>query len=147
MKSIDGFGFGWTDNHIRQCIKCGEKLPLNYQEPSNVKCTKCNWYPYDERYIYVDYVGGGCLMTTSEVISKVGMFDIAFDPIYEEDTDLCLRMKEAGYKIIHINDSGFHHAVSAFTGGYQHRKFWEIHQKNKKYWLSKWSKKIDANIV
>ncbi len=147
MTQIDGFGFGWSDNHIRKCAKCGAALQINLQEPSNVKCNSCGWYPYDELYINCDYVGGGCLMTTKEVIDKVGMFDIKFDPLYEEDTDLCLRMKELGYKIIHINKSGFHHAVSAFTSGYKRGRFWEIHQKNKAYWMTKWEDKLRKGVV
>ncbi len=144
---VDGFGRYWTDNHIKKCLKCGEKLPTNLEKPSYVECPKCKWNPYNELYIPCDYVGGGCMMLSKEIIKKVGMFDTNYDPLYEEDVDLCCRIRESGYKVIHVEKSGFNHAVSAFTSGYKRGEFWARHQKNKAYFIKKWGQKIDANIV
>jgi hypothetical protein len=41
-------------------------------------------------------LSGACILTTKEVLSTVGGFDDSF-PLYFEDTDWCLRVKEAGY--------------------------------------------------
>lgn len=146
MVKIEGFGKYWTDNHIKICQKCGAKLPLNLEKPSYVTC-KCGWNPYNELYIPCDYVGGGCMMLSKEIIRKIGMFDTKYDPLYEEDVDICCRIREAGYKVIHVEKSGFNHVVSAFTSGYKRGEFWERHKKNKAYFINKWSKKIDVNIV
>ncbi len=147
MVKVDGFGKYWTDPNIRECPKCKTKLPLNLQEPSNVDCPNCKINMYSIEYVPCNYVGGGCLMTSKEAISKVGMFDERFSPIYEEDVSFCCSLRENGYKVIHINKSGFNHAVSAFTGGYNRMNFWKKHQENKAKFINLWKDKIDANIV
>jgi len=46
----------------------------------------------------VDAVSGAFLMTTRQVLDRVGSFDERF-PLYFEDSDLCMRMKKAGLAI------------------------------------------------
>ena len=87
------------------------------------------------------------MMISKEILNNVGGFDVKYDPLYEEDVAICLRIKEFGHQVIHIEKSGFNHVVSAFTSGYKFPEFWEKHKKNKAYFIEKWSKKIDANIV
>ena len=158
MIQADGFGKYWTDGHVRKCIKCGQDIfnfgmvfngamNLDGTLPTFTKCPNCGWDSEKELYVPCDYVGGGCLMLSKEVINKVGMFDTNYDPLYEEDVDLCCRIRESSYKVIHINNSGFNHAVSAFTSGYKRGEFWERHQKNKAYFVSRWKEKIDAGKV
>ncbi len=146
MVQVDGFGIGWVDNHIRECQKCKAKLPLNMNEASNVKCPNCGWHPYDEKYCFCHYVGGGCMMISRKVIEEVGLFDTAYDPLYHEDVDYCIRVLQKGYKVIHINKSGFNHAVSAFSSGYKRQEFWKIHVRNQKYFMEKWKKELENDL-
>lgn len=103
----------------------------------------------DKLYVECDYIGGGCLMIKSDCIKDIGLLDTKFDPLYEEDVDWCLRAKEKGWKVVHINKSGFNHAVSKISHSSPERelKMFEIHSKNKIYFIEKWAKKIDAGIV
>jgi hypothetical protein len=48
----------------------------------------------------VDWLMGSALFTRSEGLQKVGIFDERFF-MYFEDTDLCWRFWEAGYKVIY----------------------------------------------
>lgn len=46
-----------------------------------------------------DYVPACCLMTKSEVIEKVGVFDVEFF-LYWDDIDWCVRVKDAGWRVV-----------------------------------------------
>ncbi len=46
----------------------------------------------------VDYVQGSCLMMRTSVVRGIGYLDESFF-MYFEETDLCFRMKQAGWKI------------------------------------------------
>lgn len=48
----------------------------------------------------VDYVSGCFLCVSREDFSSLGGFDIAFSPGYYEEVDLCLRLREAGFRIL-----------------------------------------------
>jgi len=45
-------------------------------------------------------VTGACLLTTRDIFNEVGGFDNLFD-VYYGDSDLCLKIQKAGYKIIY----------------------------------------------
>lgn len=62
----------------------------------------------------VSFVSGCCMLIKSEVFSKVGLFDENYF-LYTEDTDLCLRTLNAGYKIIVSPKSKIFHKVGSST--------------------------------
>jgi len=65
--------------------------------------------------VSVDYVSGAAFFIKREVIDKVGMLDSETFFAYFEETDLCLRIKKAGWqvrfmpsvKIIHLEGKSF----------------------------------------
>jgi GT2 family glycosyltransferase len=67
---------------------------------------------------YVDHAGGGNFSAKKSVLEKVGGLDEHFTKgaaLYEE-TDLCLRVKKAGYNIFFNYDAHIYH-LAAPTGG------------------------------
>lgn len=52
----------------------------------------------------VDWIQGSCLLIPKDVIDQVGAFDDRFF-MYFEDTDLCRRISQAGYKIVYYPES------------------------------------------
>lgn len=75
-------------------------------------------YPED-----VDYVSGACLMTRREVLEKVGYLDEDFFA-YFEDTDWCLRVKQAGLKVVFCPYGRIiHHVSTSFKATGQKESF------------------------
>jgi GT2 family glycosyltransferase/glycosyltransferase involved in cell wall biosynthesis len=49
----------------------------------------------------VQIVVGACMYLKREALEKVGLFDEQFSPAYFEDSDMCLKMTQAGYKVFY----------------------------------------------
>lgn len=58
----------------------------------------------------VDYVTGAALAFRRDVLERVGPLDEGFWPGYFEDTDFCLRVRQAGYEIWYVPDAVVLHA-------------------------------------
>jgi len=69
-----------------------------------------------QKVIDEDYQTGCALLLRREVIEKVGMFDPGYFA-YWEDTDLCLRARRQGYRVVCVQHAKIWHKVSATTGG------------------------------
>jgi ADP-heptose:LPS heptosyltransferase/GT2 family glycosyltransferase len=51
----------------------------------------------------LDYIEGSCLMIPVAIARHHGLFDPAYKLIYFEDSDLSLRLREIGYKIVAVD--------------------------------------------
>jgi hypothetical protein len=84
-----------------------------------------------------DYVFGAALMIKSSLFKELGRFDEEYAPAYYEDTDLCFKVRQRGYRtvvqpaseIIHFEGAS---AGTSVTGGdmkrfqaINHRKFFD----------------------
>jgi GT2 family glycosyltransferase len=49
----------------------------------------------------VDFCSGAFLLVRGAALRALGGFDEAFAPAYYEDTDLCVRLRQAGYRIVY----------------------------------------------
>lgn len=60
--------------------------------------------PLKPEYCYrreVDYCSAACLLVRADLFRDVNGFDERYLPAYYEDTDLCLSIRERGYKVIY----------------------------------------------
>lgn len=64
------------------------------------------------KVVSCDYVPACCLITTNEILNKVGSFNTKHF-IYWDDMDWCTRVKRAGYEIHAINNSRVFHKMGA----------------------------------
>ncbi len=55
-----------------------------------------------------DWVSGGCLFSRTALVKTIGGFDENIF-MYAEDVDLCLRIKELGYKVLYVPDQSIVH--------------------------------------
>ncbi|MBK8504016.1 MAG: glycosyltransferase [Saprospiraceae bacterium] len=85
----------------------------------------------------VDYCSGVFLLTPRKLFDELGGFDEAYVPAYYEETDYCMRLWQAEYrvvyepmaKIIHFEFASSANSEAAFTLQRSHRKiFFEKHK-------------------
>jgi GT2 family glycosyltransferase len=57
------------------------------------------WAPEHQFRRDVDYCSGAFLMVPRALFEKLGRFDLRFAPAYYEETDLCMRIREAGFRV------------------------------------------------
>jgi GT2 family glycosyltransferase len=60
-------------------------------------------------YKEVDWVQGSFLTMRKTALDEVGMFDERYSPLYSEETDLCYRIKKAGWRIYHVTTASIIH--------------------------------------
>lgn len=64
----------------------------------------------------VEFVTGALLAVRRPIIEALGAFDEGFFPAYYEDTDLCLRARKAGYRVMYEPRAVAVHYESVTTG-------------------------------
>lgn len=63
----------------------------------------------------VDWVAGASVLMRGTMLAQVGLFDERFF-LYFEETDLCLRAKRQGWRVIYVPSSSVIHIGSVSTG-------------------------------
>jgi len=94
------------------------------------------WLPEDE-VAEVPAVSGSCMLIRHEVIEQLGLFDEQFYA-FQEDSDLCFRARQAGWKVYYLPTSTVVHfggeggsAVRPYFGVYQwHRSYYLYYKKH-----------------
>lgn len=67
----------------------------------------------------VEWATGAFLMVSRSLFEQVGGFDLRYAPSYFEDVDLCLKIRELGYRVVLDPRVSFFHKVGS-TGGSPH---------------------------
>jgi GT2 family glycosyltransferase len=89
-----------------------------------------------ERIRPVDKIDGACMLIRKTVLEDVGLLDTVFFAYWEE-TDLCLRAKRKGYKLLYVPTAQIWHKVSAsYVGSLTLRKEYYL-TKNRFVFLGK----------
>lgn len=84
--------------------------------------------------IEVDYVAGCALLAKKELFEKIGYLNTDYFA-YWDDTELCIRVKEAGYKVLCIPKAKIWHkglSTTKKTSG-----FYEYHMARNMFWFMK----------
>lgn len=85
-------------------------MQQRFRNSGAVKCD-CPALPAYE----VPFVPGTCLLIRTDIFTRLGGFDQGFFA-YFEDWDLGLRMREIGYRCLHVSEAEVRHAGSITTG-------------------------------
>ncbi len=70
----------------------------------------------------VDYLWGGALLARKRVLQEVGLFDEEYIGYWFEDTDLSVRVRKAGYKVLFCPDAKVWHKPHATAEQFSFRK-------------------------
>ncbi len=83
-------------------------------------------------------VSGAAMLIKKELINKIGMLDEGFTPAYFEETDLCARANDIGYKVIFAPSSLIYHWE--FTKGFRPWEYYVMNKNRIRYMLLNFSK-------
>jgi len=81
----------------------------------------------------VDWVMGAALLLRREALDAVGLFDEGFF-IYSEETDLCRRLRRAGWRTRYFPQVTVVHHESQFSSGIPERRVNEMWRSRHRYW-------------
>ena len=86
-----------------------------------------------ERPRAVDWVMGAALVLRRAALDEVGLFDEEFF-LYSEETDLCLRLRRAGWAVQYFPAVTVVHHESQFSAGIPERRINEMWRSRHRYW-------------
>lgn len=107
----------------------GRNSPIARIFPNN-SITRANILTFDSdgrTPMEVDWVSGACMVIRRDVMQAVGAFDERFF-LYWEDTDLCRRIRDAGWKVVYLPEAEVIHSVGKSSST---RPFFSIFQFHK----------------
>jgi GT2 family glycosyltransferase len=101
-----------------------------------------------EKVEEADEISGFCFMTKASVFDEVGGIDVNYTPAGFEEIDYSFKVRKAGYKCVVIPNLDIqtepNHGISARNTDIKYFNNTintkNLHEKNKKYFLSKWYK-------
>ena len=129
--TIDGAGSEWhwndtTFHHIGRHSYNGKTIQAPFH-PQN--CPQKLLKKVSER----EMVTGCCFTMKKSFFDEIGGFDPNYRIGYWEDSDLCMRVREKGYKILYTPNSVINHKLSqSGSGGHKYQSH------NKKFFENKW---------
>ncbi len=92
----------------------------------------------------VDYISGACLVIRKPVWEKVNGFDEHFAPAYYEDTDLAMRVHQAGFKVFYQPLSMVTHHEGISNGCNEHSGIKKYQTINQQKFYQKWSHELQV---
>ncbi|MDR3596482.1 glycosyltransferase [Clostridium sp.] len=144
---------GWLYN-LKKCLYSDDKIGAVGSVTSNCSNYQAISVPYSNIEDMIEFASSNnisasekweqkarliafCMLIKRNVINKIGTFDERFTPGNFEDDDLCMRIIEAGYKLMACNDSFIHHFGStSFKKDYT--KFNNVLKTNAQKFEEKW---------
>lgn len=85
-----------------------------------------------------------CLAMRQDVHERIGPLDERFQIGMFEDDDYAMRAREAGYRVVCVEDTFVHHFGQASLGGASHG-FGKLFRQNQQRWEKKWGRTWEAH--
>ncbi len=118
-----------------------QKISPGYEDLSELQNYSCAFAIKNAgRWINCHRLNAFCFIIKREVVEQVGLLDERFGPGGFEDYDYCLRIRQAGYKIMLAGDVYVHHIGGQ---GYEpnNMNYNDLRVVNKDIFINKWCKK------
>ena len=90
----------------------------------------------------VDYCSGSCLFIKKDLFEKIGRFDSRYKIAYAEDSDLCMKIKNLGLKILYQPLSSLIHYEGSTSGTDVNKGIKSNQIENQKIFYKKWKKEL-----
>ena len=115
--------------------------------PKNEKFTGYHLNHLNEDEInQVSGISGSCMLINGKLIEKIGYFDEIF-PIYQEDSDFCLRSLNSGWKVFYFPKSKVMHIGGrGGTSSYPYKMILEWHRSYIRFYFKHFSKEYSTSF-
>jgi len=87
------------------------------------------------------FISGCCMLINKEVFAKVGLLPDEYF-MYYEDTDFCVKVLEAGFKILYNPEAIIFHKISSSSGGKQSPFSIKWNNRNRIIFMDKYKYKV-----
>lgn len=94
-----------------------------------------------DKFKEISFMTGCCMLIKREVIEKVGMLPDEYF-MYFEDVDFCVKVQEAGYKIVYEPKAVIYHKVGISGGGEESPFSIKWCTRNRIYFMNKYKYKV-----
>lgn len=92
----------------------------------------------------VDYCSGAALLIRADLWRRLGGFDPRYAPAYYEDTDLCMQVRQAGFKVRYCHNAEVIH-YEGVTAGVDVNSGYKAYQaRNQQRFYAKWRVLLEA---
>ena len=91
------------------------KEPFENEDRIGITGPLPNWCPWARRHFIIFF----CVMIKRKSFDEFGLLDEVFSPGFGEDTDFCIKMQDAGYKIKGVGDQYGSEKTAGPEGNYQ----------------------------
>lgn len=118
----------------------GGKMYWNRGESGHIGNFETDNGQYDEEKI-IEYSPTCCMLLHRNVFEKIGYIDETVF-MYFDDTDLCVRMNEAGFRIKYVPSAFMWHKVSSSGGGMDSKVYVYYNFRNKFYFMDKYRDRL-----
>lgn len=105
-------------------------------------------HPEDPRFNFareVDYCSGASLLIRKELFDRLSGFDMRYAPAYYEDTDLCMSVRAAGYKVIFQPTSRIIHYEGVTAGKSTQSGYKRFQEINRRKFFEKWQTVLERD--
>jgi GT2 family glycosyltransferase/2-polyprenyl-3-methyl-5-hydroxy-6-metoxy-1,4-benzoquinol methylase len=92
----------------------------------------------------VDYCSGACLVLRRADFERLGGFDEGFAPAYCEDSDLCMRLREEGRRIVYCAEAEVIHQLSTTSDAMPSDYKLSCVARNLDRFADKWREQLDT---
>ena len=92
----------------------------------------------NEESLSVSYISSACFLVRKSILDKIGGYDLAFEPLYYEDTDLCRRIVSTGHEIVCLKQNFVMHVENASTKDFFGSKFHSHIENSRNIYRNRW---------
>jgi len=103
--------------------------------------------PRSDEYMFrrdVDFASAACLLVKSDLFSSLGGFCDSYRPLYCEDSDLCMKIRKAGYRVVFDPFAEVVHAEYGTSGRERAEEWMRLNQERFK---KKWSQSLERQAI
>ena len=97
-----------------------------------------------DAHVDLDMVSGCCFLMTRPFIEQIGLFDEQF-PLYYEDTDLSMRVRQAGKRIVQVHPARIVHLYNR-SGQTDHSEAMARYWTSRRRYYRKWYGRLGARF-